>query len=402
MAMIYLDHNATTPLDARVLEAMLPYLQGLTGNASSVHRYGRIVRAAVEQARAQVAALVNAEPSQVYFTSGGTEANNLAILGYAATRTPGRIACSAIEHSSVIECIDALRQHGWQQDLVAPDSEGRILPEAVRDSLYEDTALVSVMSANNETGVIQDIAGIAEVTKAHGAVLHTDAVQAAGKIGLDFRAGGAQMMTLSAHKIYGPTGAGALIVDKSLELRPMLYGGGHEKGWRAGTENVAGIVGFGMAAELAQQELDSRNAHMRALRDLVEQRLQQMPGVVIFAGHAERVSNTVQIGIPGVDGEALLMQLDRQGVAVSSGSACSSRKSEPSHVLMAMGVERELARSAIRISLGKDSTREQVQEFCVILEKLIKQLAVNPVMPDACTRASADQQAGYADGMINN
>jgi cysteine desulfurase len=391
--MVYLDYNATTPLDERVLAEMMPYLQGIVGNASSVHRYGRLVRAAIDRAREQVAQLVNAQPTQIYFTSGGTEANNLAIKGYAATRLPGRFAYSAIEHSSIVESAEQLERGGWQCDVIAPDSEGRITPAAVRNIVRTDTALVSVMSANNETGVIQDIKGIAQELRQVGAVLHTDAVQAAGKIELDFQASGAQLMSLSAHKIYGPAGVGALVVDKRLELQPLLHGGGHEKGLRAGTENVAGIVGFGAAAELAQRELESRNQHLRALRDRLEACLHTLPGVVIFGEHAERVSNTVQIGVPGIDSEALLMQLDRYGIAVSSGSACSSDSTEPSHVLMAMGVNRELARSAIRISLGKDSTQEQVQNLCVTLDELIKQLSVNPVMTET--------QAGCAGGMKN-
>lgn len=381
MAMMYLDHNATTPMDERVLEAMLPYLTGVTGNASSVHRYGRLVRAALDQARQQVAALVNAQASQIVFTSGGTEANNLALKGVVARhKVPGRIACSAIEHSSVIESAQALAKSGWPCDLILPDRNGRITPAAVAAQLHEDTVLVSVMSANNETGVIQDIPAIAQEVRSAGALLHTDAVQAAGKIALDFPASGAHLMSISSHKIYGPAGVGALVLDKLVELQPLLHGGGHEKGLRAGTENVAGIVGFGMAAELALTELDAHRRHMQGLRDELEDGLHALPGVVVFGEGTERLSNTVQFSVPGIDSETLLMQLDRHGIAVSSGSACSSNSHEPSHVLLAMGVDARMARSAIRVSFGKESSQQQVQEFCTVMQKLLQQLSADLAM----------------------
>jgi cysteine desulfurase len=380
--MVYLDHNATTQIDGRVLDAMMPYLEGNYGNPSSVHHYGRMARAAIDQAREQVAGLVNAHPSQVLFTSGGTEANNLALKGYAAGqaawRAPGHIAHSAVEHASVLEPLQVLARQGWSVDAVPVDGSGLVTCDALTAVLRPDTMLVTVMMANNETGVMLDVAGLAEAVKEAGAVLHTDAVQAAGKVPVDFRACGVQLMTLSAHKIYGPKGAGALIVDKSLELEPLLNGGAHEKGMRAGTENVAGIVGFGAAAELARQELNSRAAHMGRLREYLEQQLQTLPGIVVFGAEAPRVPNTVQIGVPGIDGEALLMNLDREGIAVSAGSACSSGSVEPSHVLMAMGVEPSLARSAVRISLGKDTGQRDVDLLLEALRKQVQQLAGNP------------------------
>ncbi|MDE2089746.1 MAG: cysteine desulfurase [Gammaproteobacteria bacterium] len=371
---VYLDYNATTPLDPRVLEAMLPYLTSQRGNPSSVHRYGRAARQAIDNAREQVAALVRAHPSEVIFTSGGTEANNTALQGAAARLAPGRIAVSAVEHSSVLAAARALTARGWRLDTIAVDGECRVTLPALRARLKPDTRLVSVMMANNETGAVQDIAAIGRETRAAGAIMHTDAVQAAGKIALDFEACGAHLMSLSAHKLYGPQGVGALIVDKSVDLEPLLHGGGQEKNRRGGTENVAGIVGFGAAAELAVKEGAARAAVLRGLRDHLEASLRALPPVVIFAERIERLPNTVQLSVPGIDGETLLMALDRKGIAVSSGSACASGSVEPSHVLMAMGVERELARGAIRVSLGKENTRADVDAFISALREIIDRL----------------------------
>ncbi len=379
---VYLDHNATTPLDPRVLEAMLPYLRGHHGNASSVHAYGRVARNAIDQAREQVAALVNAQSSQVVFTGCGTEANNLALKGVAARLVAGRIAVSAVEHASLLGPAHALERQGWIIDAIAVDDQCRVsmasLSEVLEDASSEvikaSPRIVSVMMANNETGVIQDIPAISAQARRVGAIMHTDAVQAAGKIPVDFPASGAHLMSLSAHKLYGPKGVGALIVDKSLELEPLLHGGGHEMGRRGGTENVAGIVGFGAAAELALNELAARSAHLYRLRDLLEAGLRELPGVVIFAERAARLPNTVLIGVPGIDGEALLMNLDRKGIAVSSGSACASGSGEPSHVLLAMGVDPGLARRVIRVSLGQGNTPENVLRFVAVLREQIDYL----------------------------
>lgn len=376
---------------------MLPYLREHYGNPSSVHLQGRTVRAALDQAREQVAALVNAHPSQVVFTSGGTEANNYALKGVAARlahhmapHTPCRIAISAIEHSSVLGAAQALVSQGWQCDIIAVDAQCRILPTALSAALKAGPHLVSVMMANNETGVIQDIAAISAQVRAAGAVMHTDAVQAAGKMPVDFHASGAHLMSVSAHKLHGPKGVGALIVDKSLDLEPLLHGGGHEMERRAGTENVAGIVGFGAAAQWVQDELVVRTAHVRMLRDALEQRLRAVPGLVIIAvpmdgeGGADaskplsppRVANTVLIGVPAIEGETLLMALDRHGIAVSSGSACASGDPDPSHVLLAMGMDPDLARRVIRVSLGKDNTLADIDRFMVVLTEQINRAQV--------------------------
>ncbi len=360
---MYLDYNATTPVDQRVIEAMMPYMGEFFGNPSSVHRYGRIARAAIEQARQQVAALVNAHESQVIFTSGGTEANNLALKGCLSPAEKPLLAHSAIEHASVLETAHAMQMQGYQRKEIAVDDQGLVLAESLQQVLTLKPALVSVMLANNETGVIQNLDEITQQVRAQGALMHTDAVQAAGKIKVDFKASNVHLMSLSAHKIYGPKGVGALIIDKAIDLHSTQQGGGHEKGYRSGTENLAGIVGFGKAAELALQELDERSSKILPLRNELEQGLLNIHGVKVYSMGAPRVPNTVQAGIPGFDGEALLMELDKRDIAISSGSACSSGHTGASHVLQAMHAEMPLAKSAIRASLGKDSTSVDVQEF---------------------------------------
>ena len=365
---IYLDHNATTPLDERVVDIMRPYWRERYGNPSSLHRPGRLARAALDRAREQVAALVNAHPSQVIFTSGGTEANNFALAGFAFNAARGRLAGSAVEHASLLGPARALAHHGWGLDYISVDDQGRVTAESLAAALKPETRLVSVMWANNETGVIQDVAAISAAARAAGAVMHCDAVQAFGKVPVDFVASGVQLMSLSAHKIYGPKGVGALIIDKTLDLHSLLHGGGHERGLRAGTENLAGIVGFGAAAELAQREGPQRCAHLLSLREQCELRLRQdLPALVIASAAAERLPNTVMVAVPGIDGPALLMNLDEAGIAVSSGSACAAGSTEPSHVLLAMGFSPELARSVIRVSFGVGNSGSDVEALVTAL-----------------------------------
>ena len=369
--MIYFDHNATTPVDERVVEAMLPYLKTFYGNPSSLYRAGRIVRSAIDTAREQVAALVGVTPAQIIFTSGGTEANNLALR---ALSTGSKIAVSAIEHPSVIE--PALK-NGYNEGVsISVDENGLISHYALEKVVQSSNspALISVMLANNENGVIQDIAGIASFLKGKQISLHTDAVQAVGKIPVSFSQLDVDLMSLSSHKIYGPKGCGALVMGKGIDIEPMLVGGGQERGWRAGTENVAGIVGFGKAAELALQELEQRTDHMLTLRNKLELGLKEILGSVIFSERVERLPNTVFIGLQGVDGEMLLMQLDQKNIAVSSGSACASAGGKSSPVLAAMGVDQQLAKSAIRVSLGKDNTESEVDEFNEVLKSIINNL----------------------------
>lgn len=367
--MIYLDHNATTPLDARVLDAMLPFLRGPYANPSSSHRQGRAARDAVEAARAQVAALVGADPGEVIFTSGGTEASNLAVKGVALAAVRGRLLHSAVEHPCVLEAMQALARQGRTVEVIAVDGEGRVDEGAfARQLAAGDVRLVSCMVANNETGVIQDIGRLARQAHDAGAtVVHADAVQAAGKIELGFRASGVDLMSLSSHKIYGPKGAGALVADAAVELEPLLHGGGQEQNRRGGTENVAAIAGFGVAAELALAELESRRRHAQQLRDRMQARIAALPGVTVFGVRAQRLPNTLQFAVAGVHSATLLGLLDRKGFAVSSGSACATGTDEPSHVLLAMGVPAGLALCAIRVSLGKDNTEADVDAFAAAL-----------------------------------
>jgi cysteine desulfurase len=368
--MIYLDHNASSPLDDRVVEAIQPYLKSFFGNPSSLHRLGRLSRGAIDQAREQVAQLVGASASQVVFTSSGTEANNLAIQGWASANPTGSIVAGATEHPSVTGPVAALARRGRQTGLAPVDTRGLIRCDHLQALLDGRPALVSVMSANNETGVIQDLAGLAAALEGGGAVMHTDAVQAAGKMEVDFKRLGVGMMSLSGHKIGAPKGVGALVIAPGVTLEPMLYGGGQETGLRAGTENVAAIVGFGKAAELVRSELAPRMSRLRRLRDRLENGLAGLAQVTVFAKDSPRLCNTVQFGLAGIDGETLVMLLDRAGIALSSGSACASGGGEPSPVLNAMGIADDLAKSAVRVSLGPGNTDAEVDRLLAALTEL--------------------------------
>ena len=375
-APVYFDHNATTPLDPRVLDAMLPYLREQFGNASSRHEYGRAARRAIDEARQRVAYAVGAHPTEVVFTSGGSEANNLFLKGAAACLAPGTVAISAIEHPCVREPARQLQRTGWRLREIAVDENCRVAGADFLAACAEKPALVSVMLANNETGVVQDVAVLAAQAGSARAWFHTDAVQAFGKRRIDFRAlngAGVHALTLSAHKLGGPKGAGALVVDKRVELQPLIAGGGHERGLRSGTENVAAIVGFGLAAELATAQLDARTRQLEALRTELEAGLAAQ-GASIFACAAERLPNTSYFAFAGIDGETLVGKLDRAGFAVAAGAACSSANPEPSRVLLAMGVPSALARGAVRVSLGVDNGAAQVGDFLAALNTTILQL----------------------------
>ncbi|TVO53883.1 cysteine desulfurase family protein [Denitromonas halophila] len=361
-APVYFDHNATTPLDPQVREAMLPYLGQRFGNASSRHEYGRHARAAIDTARAQVAAALCAHPTEVIFTSGGSEANNLFLKGAAAMLKPGRVAVSAIEHPCVRESARRLVKQGWVFDEMGVDAQGVIDMTDFTEKLSARPQLVSVMLANNETGVLQDIASLAAMAKARGARFHTDAVQALGKVAVDFRALGVNALTVSAHKIYGPIGVGALVVDKRVELAPLIDGGGQERGLRSGTENLAAIVGFGLACELAESRRVADATHAAQLKAALEQGLGSL-GATVFSADATRLSGTSFFAFSGVDGETLVGKLDRAGFACASGSACSSANPEPSKTLLAMGVAPEMARGAIRVSVGRATTPDEVSRF---------------------------------------
>ena len=366
---VYLDNNATTALDQRVLEAMLPYMGQVTGNPSSVHRFGRLQKDAIEQARESVAQLVGGRAEQVIFTSGGTESNNLLINGFYQQNGDSRIAVSAIEHMSLLEPAQNL---GAMVDIIQADENGHINRSALEQVVDEKTSLVSVMTANNETGVIQDLSPLVDFAAGNNCFFHTDATQAAGKVALDFVGSGIHAMTISAHKLYGPVGVGALIIEKRLPIKKLQFGGSQEKNLRAGTENVPAIVGFGKAAELAVAGMQANARDMLVLRDALEKGLNEFAGVSIFSDLAERLPNTVQFGVNGFDGETLLMQLDRKAIAVSSGSACTSGKTEPSHVLKAMKVPDALANSAIRVSFGKNNTMSDVNALLAALRDIIE------------------------------
>ena len=365
----YLDYNATTPVDERVMEAMLPYFSQRYGNASSRHEYGRAARLAVDTARQRVAAALGAHPTEIVFTSGGSEANNLFIKGAADCMKPGALAVSAIEHPCVREPALDLVRRGWSLHEIAVDGSGRVSAGDFDLALEKKPKLVSVMLANNETGVVQDVAVLAEQAQRSRCWFHSDAVQALGKLPLDFRrlnASGVHALTVSSHKIGGPKGAAALVLDKRVELKPLVSGGGHERGLRSGTENVPAIVGFGVACERVTGRLDEDASRLLALRETLERGLAGQ-GATIFGIEAERLPNTVYFSLPAIDGETLVGKLDRAGYAVASGAACSSANPEPSHVLLAMGVAPELARGAMRVSLGATSTMDIISGFLAAL-----------------------------------
>lgn len=356
---IYLDYNATTPVAPEVLEAMLPFLRDRFGNASSVHWEGQVAKQAVDDAREAVAALLGVEPREIVFTSGGTEADNLAVQGVARqyARRGRHILVSAIEHPAVLEAAKALRYEGFDVELIPVTADGVVDLDRFREMLRPDTVLVSVMAANNETGVVQPVEAIGTLCREREIFFHVDAVQAVGKLPVEPRRWGCDLLSLSAHKIYGPKGVGALYVRQGVDLTPIIYGGFQERGRRSGTENVPGIVGLGAACQYVAGRWVAEAERLARLRDRFEAELRQaFPDVWIHGQRAPRVPNTSMFSFPGADGEALMMRLDLEGFAVSTGSACSSGRLEPSHVLQAMGVPPEVVRGSLRVSLGRDTT----------------------------------------------
>ena len=375
---IYFDHNATTPLDPAVAEVVARTARDTFGNASSVHYFGQQAKAILDEARSAVAALINGEPSEVVFTSGGTESDNFAIRGIAEALEPtGRrhLVASAIEHEAVLNTFKALSRRGARTTLIPVDATGIVTPAALEASLADDTALVSVMHANNEIGTIQPIADLARVARSRGAIVHTDAVQSVAKIPVDVRALGVDLLSLSAHKFNGPKGAGALWIKRGTRLSAILTGGKHERNRRAGTENVPAIAGLGAAARLAIAKLATEAARLSALRDRLEAGiLAAVPGAAVNGARGSRVPNTTNISFEGVEAESLLIALDLDGVAVSTGSACSSGTLEPSHVLRAMGMSSHRSQNSIRISLGAGNTDEQVDYVISRLPATVQKL----------------------------
>lgn len=387
MRRIYLDNNATTPVAPEVFEAMKPYLIDAFGNASSVHWYGQMAKAAVEEARESVARLVNAEPAEIVFTSGGTESDNTAIFGVAeaaAERTTGRpvhVITTTIEHHAVLYSAKALEARGARITFAPVGAEGVVDPQEIERAITPETALISVMHANNELGTLQPVEEMGRIAAEHGIPFHTDAVQSAGKVPLDVRKLGASLLSISAHKLYGPKGVGALYVRKGTPFRPFMYGGHHERDRRGGTENVPGIVGFGKAVDLALEGLAKDSKAVAVLRDRLEEGLlEKVPGTAVNGRRARRVPNTTSMRFGDIEGEGFVISADLRGVACSTGAACSSGSLEPSHVLSALGLSKEQARSTIRFSLGRYNSEEDVDYALEVIPQVVERLrSLSPV-----------------------
>ena len=378
MQRIYLDHNATTPIHPEVADAMVAVLREEFGNPSSVHHFGQRAKAVVDQARSAVATLIGADSSEVVYTSGGTESDNFAIRGTAEVleRTGRRhLIASAIEHEAVLNTLKALTRRGWEATLLPVSDTGIVLPDDLRTALRDDTALVSVMHANNEIGTIQPIAELARIAHERGALFHSDAVQSAGKIPVDVKTLGVDLLSISAHKCYGPKGVGAIWIRRGLRILPLVTGGRHERNRRAGTENVVGIVGMGAAAILARARMADEGFRVAALRDRLEAGiLRAVRGTVVNGASAARVPNTTNISFDRTEAESLLIALDLDGIAVSTGSACSSGTLEPSHVLKAMGFPSHRTQNSIRFSLGAGTTAADVDRVIAVLPGLVEKL----------------------------
>ena len=373
---IYFDHSATTPVDPRVLEAMGPFLGGAFGNPSSLHYEGRVARAAVDHARAQVAELIAANPEEIIFTASGTEADNLALIGAVrASGKPGHVVTSAIEHAAILETCKFLASGGTKVTHLPVNADGLVRTEGLLRALQKNVTLVSIMAANNVVGTLQPVEELAHLTKLHGVLFHTDAVQAGGKIPLDVKRLNVDLLSLSAHKLHGPKGIGALYVRKGVKLSPIVFGGAQERGLRSATENVAGIVGFGAAAEIASKELAEEASRLAGLREHIVGELERLFRDIYFFGHAtRRLPGHLSFGLRGHEREVgkLLASLDEAGVAVSAGSACSANHSgEPSGVLLAMGYDAERSRGLIRVSLGRFNTQEEVDRFLAVLKTVV-------------------------------
>jgi cysteine desulfurase len=375
---VYFDYNATTPLAPEVTEAVVRATREVFGNASSIHHFGQQAKGAMDDARTAVATLLNGDPSEVVFTSGGTESDNFALRGAADALEPtGRrhLIASAVEHEAVLNTLKSLARRGWRTTLLPVDHTGIVSADRLREAITADTAVVSVMHANNEIGTIQPIAALAAMAHEHGALMHTDAVQSVGKIPVDVRALGVDLLSLSAHKFNGPKGAGVLWIKRGTRMQPIATGGKHERNRRAGTENVPAIAGLGVAARLAAGKLSSEAARVAALRDRLEAGiLRGVPGTAVNGAADQRVPNTTNISFERVEAESLLIALDLEGIAVSTGSACSSGTLEPSHVLRAMGLPTHRTQNSLRFSLGMFSTEEEVDRVVDVLPRLVEKL----------------------------
>ncbi len=375
--MIYMDHSATSPVDPEVFEAMKPYFQEEFGNASTLYKLGRDGKRAMENARAQVASIIGAEPKDVIFTSGGTESDNIAIKGIAyKLKNKGRhIITSNIEHPAVHETCNYLEKNGFEVTYVPVGTDGLLKASDVEDAIRDDTILITVMHANNEIGTIQPIAEIGKIAHEKGVLFHTDAVQSVGKIPVDVNALNVDLLSISSHKLYGPKGIGALYIKKGVRLEPIIHGGGHERGLRPGTENVPAIVGFGKACQLAEENLEEESARLIRLRDkLVDAVLEQNEEAYLNGDKEKRLPGNANFRFTGIEGESLILHLDSKGIAASTGSACSSTKLEPSQVLMAIGLEEVEAHGSLRISLGRENTEEDIDHAITSIKEVVDTL----------------------------
>lgn len=391
MRRVYLDHSATTPVDPEVASLMMTYYTEKYGNPSSIHSFGQEVRNAVEQARHQVAALIGAKPDEITFTSGGTEADNMAILGVAdAYRKKGRhIITSAVEHHAVLDTCEYLAKNGFELTILPVNEEGIVSVEDLAQAIRPDTILISIMHANNEVGAIQPIADIGKLAQEHKVLFHVDAVQSLGKIPVNVKEMNVDLMTVSSHKIYGPKGVGALYIRKGIRLVPLFHGGGQEKKRRSGTENAPGIIGFGKACELAGRRMAAEAAELKILRDKLLQGILDKIDYVKVNGPLgdSRLPNNVNVSIRFVEGESLLLSLDMLGIAASSGSACTSGSLDPSHVLLAMGMPHEIAHGSLRFSLGRQNTEEDIDYVLEQLPKIVERLRMMSPLYDQMKQA---------------
>lgn len=377
MERIYFDHGATTKTDETVAKAVMEAMLENFGNPSSIHSFGRNARKAVEEAREKVAALIKAQPGEIYFTSGGTEADNLAIKGVAMAnpKKGNHIITSAVEHHAVLHTCEYLEKQGFTVTYLPVDKFGMVDPETLRHAINDKTVLVSIMMANNEVGTIQPIKELAAIAKEFGAYFHTDAVQAVGNIEVDVKADGIDLLSLSGHKFHGPKGVGALYIRKGVKIKPIQHGGGHERKLRAGTENVPGIVGLGVAAEIAQKNLPEKIERLTKFRTKIISNVLQNIDHVYLNGHKEkRLPGNINLSFEFIEGESLLLNLDLKGIAASSGSACTSGSLDPSHVLLAMGLTHEIAHGSLRLTLGRDNTEQEVDYFLEVIPNIIARL----------------------------
>jgi cysteine desulfurase len=387
MKRVYLDHNATTPVHPEVMEAMKPYFLDDFGNPSSLHGFGRKARVAVEEAREKIAGIFKCLPQEIIFTSGGTESNNMAIKGTAwARKDIGRhIITSAIEHHAILEPCHFLERNGFEVTFLKTDDKGHIFPDDLKKAIRPDTILVTIIHANNETGTIQDIATMAEITHQAGVLFHTDAVQSTGKIPYEIDKLGVDMLSVSGHKLYGPKGVGLLYLNRKIKIHQLSHGGSHESNRRAGTENVPGVIGLAKAIEIALRDMDEETEKLTKLTGIfTEEVKKRIPDITIIGDQENRVPNTVNIAFQAVEGESIVLGLDLKGIAVSAGSACASGETEPSHVILAMGVPPELAQAAIRFSFGRLNKLSDIDYVLDVLEKEINRLrSISPLYHSA-------------------